>query len=151
MNPPEVDLPCNAGHSQKHRLLVGIHKPKTINRTRRGTPFEKSYYELTLFLNVQYFPVLYKNLHFCELFCFNFDWFDLCKKESWPHLSILIIRFSWFWKFPIPEIDQKQVVWEFRIWANFRICKSTQIPISRHTSIQDFSCIIQGHWMIERI
>ena len=88
MNPPEVDLPCNAGHSQKHRLLVGIHKPKTINRTRWGTPLEKSYYELTLFSNVQYFPVLDENLHFCESFGFPFVWSNLHRPKSPGHISV---------------------------------------------------------------
>ena len=87
MNPTEVDLPCNAGHSQKHRLLVGIHKPKTINRTRRGTPFEKSYYELTLVLNVQYFPIFYKNLHFSESFGFPFGWSNLREPKSPANIS----------------------------------------------------------------
>ena len=43
MNLPEVDLPCNAGRSQKHRLFIGTHTPKKINPdrvllTRKATP-----------------------------------------------------------------------------------------------------------------
>jgi len=42
MNLSEVDLPCNAGHSQKHRLFVGKHNSKTVNRSRQGTPSRKA-------------------------------------------------------------------------------------------------------------
>ena len=48
MNLSEVDLPCNAGRSQKHRLFLGTHNSKTVNRPRQGTPHEKSHSELTI-------------------------------------------------------------------------------------------------------